>query len=59
MSPTKKMAISGVFVEEYEKPIVRDENSDVLASLSKKIQPFILRRMKKDVLKEFIELIIK
>lgn len=40
------------FVEEYEKPIVRDENTDVLASLGKKIQPFILRRMKKDVLKE-------
>lgn len=40
------------FVEEYEKPIVREENRDVLAMLGKKIQPFILRRMKKDVLKE-------
>ncbi len=40
------------FVEEYEKPIVREENQEVLASLGKKIQPFILRRMKKDVLKE-------
>ncbi len=40
------------FMEEYEKPIVRDEDKDVLASLGKKIQPFILRRMKKDVLKE-------
>ncbi len=40
------------FVEEYEKPIVRDEDKDILASLGKKIQPFILRRMKKDVLKE-------
>lgn len=40
------------FAEEYEKPIVRDENKEILSSLGKKINPFILRRMKKDVLKE-------
>lgn len=40
------------FVETYERPIVRDESKEVLLDLTKRIHPFILRRMKKDVLKE-------
>lgn len=43
------------FAERYEKPIMREENQEVLADLSKHIQPFILRRMKKDVLEELPE----
>ncbi|BBF42325.1 superfamily II DNA/RNA helicases, SNF2 family [Lachnospiraceae bacterium KM106-2] len=40
------------FVEQYEKPIVKEENSEALSDLTKHIQPFILRRMKRDVLQE-------
>lgn len=40
------------FKKEYELPIVRDQESAVLASLHRLIGPFILRRLKKDVLKE-------
>lgn len=40
------------FVEKYEKPIVRYKNEEALNDLSKHIRPFILRRLKKDVLKE-------
>ena len=43
------------FTERYEKPIIRDENKEVLEDLSRHIQPFILRRMKKDVLEELPE----
>lgn len=43
------------FVEEYEKPIFRERDNDVLKSLNNKIKPFILRRLKKDVLKELPE----
>lgn len=43
------------FVERYEKPIIREDNKKVLEDLSKHIQPFILRRMKKDVLEELPE----
>ncbi|MFA9466100.1 MAG: SNF2 helicase associated domain-containing protein [Velocimicrobium sp.] len=43
------------FVENYEKPIIRDENREVLEDLIHRIQPFVLRRMKKDVLKELPE----
>lgn len=43
------------FMENYERPIVRDESREALADLTKRIQPFILRRMKKDVLKELPE----
>lgn len=43
------------FVEIYEKPIFKDNNKDILESLNKKISPFILRRLKKDVLKELPE----
>lgn len=45
----------GKFTEKYEKPIIRDEDKAVLEELIKRIQPFILRRMKKDVLKELPE----
>jgi hypothetical protein len=39
------------FVETYEKPIMK-EDTEVLKELHQHIEPFILRRMKKDVLKE-------
>lgn len=40
------------FKDKYEIPIVKDEDRDILQRLNKQIQPFILRRLKKDVLKE-------
>ncbi|MDF2676230.1 MAG: helicase [Bacillota bacterium] len=40
------------FKDKYEIPIVKNENKDILKRLHKQIQPFILRRLKKDVLKE-------
>lgn len=43
------------FSERYEKPIIRENNQKVLEDLSRHIQPFILRRMKKDVLEELPE----
>ena len=39
------------FVNQYEKPIMKEETG-VLDELNKKIHPFVLRRMKKDVLHE-------
>ncbi|MDF2984706.1 MAG: SNF2-related protein [Eubacterium sp.] len=42
------------FVERYESPISKGDNT-TLASLSKQIRPFILRRLKQDVLKELPE----
>jgi superfamily II DNA or RNA helicase len=39
------------FVETYEKPILKDD-SEALGDLHQHISPFILRRMKKDVLTE-------
>lgn len=39
----------------YEKPILKDEDTDVLEKLKKQITPFILRRMKKEVLSELPE----
>jgi SNF2 family DNA or RNA helicase len=39
------------FVEYYEKPILK-EDTEALADLHQRITPFILRRMKKDVLTE-------
>ncbi len=39
------------FSKEFEKPVIRGDKS-ALAQLNSKIQPFILRRLKKDVLKE-------
>lgn len=43
------------FVERYEKPIMKEDNKKTLEDLSRHIQPFILRRMKKDVLEELPE----
>lgn len=40
------------FKKEYELPIVRDQERSVLEGLHRLIGPFILRRLKKDVLKE-------
>ena len=40
------------FVKDYEKAIIKDNNKEALAQLKKQIAPFILRRMKKEVLKE-------
>lgn len=40
------------FKNKYENPILKDHDKDASKQLHKQIQPFILRRMKKDVLKE-------
>ncbi|SES97460.1 DEAD/DEAH box helicase [[Clostridium] polysaccharolyticum] len=40
------------FVERFEKPIVKEGSKEVLEDLGKHIEPFILRRMKKEVLTE-------
>lgn len=42
------------FVKQYEKQILKNDEY-ALASLNKRIRPFILRRMKKDVLQELPE----
>jgi SNF2 family DNA or RNA helicase len=43
------------FIEKYEKPIFKEQNLEKLGDLNKHIRPFILRRLKKDVLKELPE----
>lgn len=40
------------FKKKYENPIVRDKNKEALKNLNSHINPFILRRLKTDVLKE-------
>ena len=40
------------FKEKYETPIIKDNNKEALKSLNNQIKPFILRRLKSDVLKE-------
>lgn len=45
----------GQFVKKYEKPIVKEKDQRTAQELSKQIRPFLLRRMKKDVLKELPE----
>lgn len=40
------------FKNNFELPIIRDNNVNLLEDLNKRIKPFILRRTKKDVLKE-------
>lgn len=40
------------FEECYEKPILRDHDSVLMQKLRRKIRPFVLRRMKKEVLTE-------
>lgn len=42
----------GDFVERYELPIVKEQNQTALVDLKRKIQPFVMRRLKKQVLKE-------
>ena len=40
------------FVEKYEKPIVNNQDKKAMQSLIQQISPFIIRRLKKDVLME-------
>lgn len=40
------------FKEEYESPIIKDNNIQAMEKLQKLVAPFILRRIKKEVLKE-------
>lgn len=40
------------FVDTFEEPIIRDKNKDKINELSSLIKPFIMRRLKKDVLNE-------
>ena len=40
------------FVEKLEKPIIKSKNPEAAAQLRKLVQPFLLRRVKKEVLKE-------
>lgn len=40
------------FVQKYEMPIVKNGDKKALEELNKHIKPFILRRLKKDVIKE-------
>lgn len=40
------------FVEKFERPIVGENNKDSMRELNRYVKPFILRRLKKDVLKE-------
>ncbi|MCI8625766.1 MAG: DEAD/DEAH box helicase [Lachnospiraceae bacterium] len=47
------------FVTLYEKPIMHQEDEDALQQLNFHIKPFILRRMKRDVLSELPEKIEK
>lgn len=43
------------FMERYERPIVKGEDPKALEELGKQIKPFILRRLKSDVLRELPE----
>lgn len=43
---------ASAFRECYEYPIIKDNDEDALMDLKKKVSPFILRRKKKEVLKE-------
>lgn len=40
------------FIEKLEKPIAKSKNEDAMNQLRRMVQPFLLRRMKADVLKE-------
>lgn len=40
------------FLKKYESPIIKDKNKKALQELNRRIQPFIMRRLKKDVIKE-------
>ena len=41
-----------IFKKELEKPITRQQNEDAMARLKKMVSPFILRRLKQQVLKD-------
>ena len=43
---------NSAFREKLEKPIVKSKNSEAATQLRRLVQPFVLRRLKKDVLKE-------
>lgn len=43
------------FAERFEKPILRENNQAALGELQQRIRPFVLRRMKQDVLSELPE----
>ncbi|MGE5582552.1 MAG: DEAD/DEAH box helicase, partial [Bacillota bacterium] len=43
------------FVTRYESPIVKEQDQKAIQDLSRHIRPFVLRRMKRDVLKELPE----
>lgn len=43
---------SSKFAEKFERPIAKEQDNKKLRELNNHIKPFILRRMKKDVLKE-------
>ena len=43
------------FRNRYELPILRDQDKEVLETLGRKIKPFMLRRLKKEVIKELPE----
>lgn len=40
------------FVQKLEKPAIKSGNEEAMTKLQRMVQPFLLRRMKKDVLKE-------
>lgn len=40
------------FSDMYEKPILKEQNEDCMKELKQRILPFVLRRMKKEVLKD-------
>ncbi len=43
------------FIQKFEAPIIKNQEEEALKDLGRYIKPFILRRMKKDVLKELPE----
>lgn len=45
----------GQFVKKYERAIIKEDNQEALNQLKTQIAPFILRRLKKEVLKELPE----
>ena len=44
-----------IFMSKYELPIIREHNTQISDKLLRRIAPFVLRRMKKDVLTELPE----
>ncbi|MCD6052553.1 MAG: helicase, partial [Verrucomicrobia bacterium] len=49
------LGVAKDFRERYEMPIVRDKDKDAQARLTRRLKPFILRRLKRDVAKELPE----